>query len=173
MNRAYIALGTNIEPREQHLKHALALLGENRRIVIQKESAIYQTVPVGYTEQADFLNMVIEIDTSLVSIDLLDVCQEIESHLGRKRTIRFGPRTIDLDIIVYNQESRESDRLIIPHPRMHERAFVLVPLTEIAPDLIIPKIGKRPMDLIKQLSVEDIRDVKLYTGSANEFMEEE
>ena len=165
MNRVYVALGTNIEPREQYLQDALELLTKDKRINILKKSSIYQTVPVGYTDQPDFLNMVIEIDTSLIAIDLLDVCQEIEQNLGRKRTIRFGPRTIDLDILVYNQESRQSERLIIPHPRMHERAFVLVPLREIAPKLDVPKIKKQVVDLIDELPEEAIKDVKLYDRS--------
>jgi|SRR5699024_4796371 len=162
MNQAYIALGTNIEPREEYLNQAIELLEQDQRINIIKKSSIYQTVPVGYTDQPDFLNMVIEIETPLIAIDLLDACQEIEQHLGRERTIRFGPRTIDLDILLYNQENRQSERLIIPHPRMHERAFVLVPLEEISPKLYIPKIGKHVMDLINELSAEAIKDVRLY-----------
>src|SRR5690625_662184 len=165
MNRVYVALGTNIEPREQYLQDALELLTKDKRVNILKKSSIYQTVPVGYTDQPDFLNMVIEIDTSLIAIDLLDVCQEIEENLGRKRTIRYGPRTIDLDILVYNQEDRQSERLIIPHPRMHERAFVLVPLREIAPKLDVPKIKKQVVDLIDELPEEAIKDVKLYDRS--------
>lgn len=164
MNRAYIGLGTNIEPRIDYLNKALRLLKKDKRINVLKASSIYQTAPVGYTDQPDFLNMVIEIDTSLIAIDLLDVCQDIEQHLGRKRTIRFGPRTIDLDILVYNQENRQSERLIIPHPRMYERAFVLVPLKEIAPNLHIPKIEKRVIDLIEELTVDATRDVKLYNS---------
>jgi|SRR5690625_4010205 len=167
MNRAYVALGTNIEPREQYLHDALELLTKDERINILKKSSVYQTVPVGYTDQPDFLNMVIEVNTSLKAINLLDVCQEIEQNLGRKRTIRFGPRTIDLDILVYNQENRQSERLIIPHPRMHERAFVLVPLREIAPNLDIPKIKKQVGDLLDELSEEAINDVKLYGESTS------
>lgn len=163
MNQAYIALGTNIEPREEYLNQALALLAEDKKIEILNQSSIYQTVPVGYTDQPDFLNMVIQIKTSYKAIDLLNACQEIEQSLGRKRTIRFGPRTIDLDILLYNQENRQSERLIIPHPRMHERAFVLTPLREISPDLYIPKVGKHVVDLINELSVEAIKDVKLYS----------
>jgi 2-amino-4-hydroxy-6-hydroxymethyldihydropteridine diphosphokinase len=162
MKRVFIALGTNIEPREQHLTDAIERLTNNEYISMQKKSSIYQTAPVGYADQADFLNMVIEIGTSLTALDLLDLCQGIERCLGRKRNIRFGPRTIDLDILVYNQENRQTERLIIPHPRMHERAFVLIPLEEIAPELVIPKIDKRVADLINELSEEAIKDVNLY-----------
>src|SRR5699024_4742896 len=102
---------------------------------IVKESSIYETPPVGYTNQGHFLNMFIAVKTSLSAIKLLDVCQCIEQQLGRKREIRFGPRTIDLDILIYNEENIKTDRLIVPHPRMHERAFVLIPLVEIAQHL--------------------------------------
>lgn len=160
MNQVFVALGTNIEPTEEHLNDALKLLEEHRGIVIQSKSSIYVTAPVGYIDQEDFLNMVIAIETSLSAIELLNFCQEIERSLGRRKTIRFGPRTIDLDILVYNQEDRKTERLIIPHPRMHERAFVLIPLEEIAAGLIIPTLEKSVGDLIEGLSSESIKDVR-------------
>lgn len=163
MNKAFLALGTNIEPRMNYLNHALAELGESKYIFIQRKSRIYETAPVGYTDQADFLNMVVEIDTTLSSIELLDACQQIEKKLGRKRDIRFGPRTIDLDILLYNHENSKTERLIIPHPRMQERAFVLIPLNDIAPNLIIPSIEKRVADLINELQDSDKKDVKIWT----------
>lgn len=163
MKTAYLALGTNIEPREEHLTSALEILQEDNRIFISQHSSIYETAPVGYTDQADFLNMVIEVETSLSPIDLLDFCQNIERQLGRKKVIRFGPRTIDLDILVYNQENRKTDVLTIPHPRMHERAFVLIPLHEIAPDLLLYKGAKAVSDYIKELSESDIKDVTRWT----------
>ncbi|MEC5426053.1 2-amino-4-hydroxy-6-hydroxymethyldihydropteridine diphosphokinase [Virgibacillus sp. C22-A2] len=161
MNIAYVALGTNIEPRDQHIANALELVSGHEHIRISKKSSIYQTAPVGYTDQADFLNMVIEIETSLSSLDLLGFCQKIERELGRKREIRFGPRTIDLDILVYNQENSETERLTIPHPRMHERAFVLIPLNELAPNLIISANGNRKSvaDYIDRLSEREKKDV--------------
>jgi 2-amino-4-hydroxy-6-hydroxymethyldihydropteridine diphosphokinase len=165
MNKAYIALGTNIEPRYEYIMRALQSLANTMEIKVVKQSSIYQTAPVGYTDQADFLNMVIEVDTSLSSIELLDCCQEIEQSLGRKRVIRFGPRTIDLDILLYNQENSKMDRLIIPHPRVHERAFVLIPLNEIAPDLIIPPWDKSVADYIDTLPPTDKKDVKEWTPS--------
>lgn len=160
MNQVFVALGTNIEPTEEHLNDALKLLEEHRGIVIQSKSSIYVTAPVGYIDQEDFLNMVIAIETSLSAIELLNFCQEIERSLGRRKTICFGPRTIDLDILVYNQEDRKTERLIIPHPRMHERAFVLIPLEEIAAGLIIPTLEKSVGDLIEGLSSESIKDVR-------------
>jgi len=160
MNTSYTALGTNIEPRKEYLFRALELIEQNPSISIQKQSSIYETTPVGYTDQADFLNMVIELETSLSSLELLDNLQEIENELGRKREIRFGPRTIDLDILLYNQENRKIERLIIPHPRMHERAFVLVPLHEIAPNLHIESFGKTVSDLLKELEDDELHGVR-------------
>ncbi|MBY7141652.1 2-amino-4-hydroxy-6-hydroxymethyldihydropteridine diphosphokinase [Virgibacillus sp. NKC19-3] len=159
MNSAFIALGSNIEPRGEYLRKALHLLSEEGSIIIREKSSIYETAPVGYTDQSDFLNMVIEVDTSLSSYDLLEFCQKVEQKLGRDRKIRFGPRTIDLDILIYNQENSEIESLIIPHPRMHERAFVLIPLDEIAPDLIIPTLGMRARDFLNKLPESDLSDV--------------
>ncbi|AIF42016.1 2-amino-4-hydroxy-6-hydroxymethyldihydropteridine diphosphokinase [Virgibacillus sp. SK37] len=164
MNKVYIALGTNIEPREVHLSKAIELLSNHSSITVHKKSSIYETAPVGYTDQGDFLNMVLEAYTTLSPIELLDFCQGIEQELGRKREIRFGPRTIDLDILLYNQENRKMERLIIPHPRLHERAFVLVPLKEIAPNVKIPKQDKVVTDLIDQLPRQDMKDVVKWTG---------
>ncbi|MTW86541.1 2-amino-4-hydroxy-6-hydroxymethyldihydropteridine diphosphokinase [Virgibacillus dakarensis] len=170
MRHIYIALGSNIEPRKQYLLEAISLLDAHEAIMITQKSAIYQTAPVGYTEQADFLNMVVELNTSLSPMELLDVCQSIERKLGRKREIRFGPRTIDLDILLYHDENKKTDRLIIPHPRMHERAFVLIPLAEIAPDLFIPGWDKSVVAMVRDLSVKDKKDVTRWT--VNDLEEE-
>ncbi|HLR66638.1 2-amino-4-hydroxy-6-hydroxymethyldihydropteridine diphosphokinase [Virgibacillus alimentarius] len=163
MKKAFIALGTNIGPRFTYLNHAISALSEVEGIIILKKSSIYETAPVGYLDQRYFLNMVIQIETSLEAIELLNTCQTIEQQLGRKRTIRFGPRTIDLDILVYNQENIKTERLSVPHPRMHERAFVLVPLEEIAPSLNIPTYNKTAGDLIKDLSESAEKDVTTWT----------
>lgn len=159
MNTAYIGLGTNIEPRKKYLDEALEQM-KKASITICKQSSVYETAPVGYADQADFLNMVIEAKTSLSSFSLLDRLQEIERMLGRKREIRFGPRTIDLDILLYNQENSEIERLILPHPRMAERAFVLIPLKEIAPDLHIQAFGKTVRGLVEELNKEDLEGVR-------------
>lgn len=156
---SYIALGTNIEPRDKYLKKARIKLSQTDGVTITKESTIYETEPVGYTDQNDFLNMVIEVDTILSPIELLDVCQSIEQTLGRKRTIKNGPRTIDLDILVYNQEYRETERLALPHPRMHERAFVLVPFHEIAPEFMIVGQNARVKDLLMNLPIDEKKGV--------------
>lgn len=117
------------------LKQAVRLLTEHPQITVEKISSLYETEPVGYTEQDSFLNMVVYVKTGLSAFSLLDACQEVEERLERRRTIRWGPRTIDLDILLYNQDNMETERLIIPHPRMHERAFVLTPLLELNPEL--------------------------------------
>lgn len=165
MNTVYLALGTNIEPRLTHLQKALHELDNKEHITVKRQSSIYETAPVGYTDQADFLNMVIQIETKYTPIDLLDVCQRIEKGLGRKREIRFGPRTIDLDILMYNHENRKTDRLILPHPRMYERAFVLIPLYELNPHLPIGENGMRVSDYFNDLTKQDVKDVREWTPS--------
>ncbi|GGA71071.1 2-amino-4-hydroxy-6-hydroxymethyldihydropteridine diphosphokinase [Ornithinibacillus halotolerans] len=168
MNKAYIALGTNIEPRIKYLKDAISILEESQMIQIQSKSSIYETPPVGYTDQADFLNMVIELKTSLTSNQLLTLCQQIEGELGRKRVIRNGPRTIDLDILVYNQESKKTDELILPHPRMHQRGFVLIPLNEIAPDLAVPTLKSSVSELLQALPEKEKRDITQWIQTDSE-----
>lgn len=160
MNVAFIALGTNIEPRVDYFKKALMILRKNEKIRIKQESSIYETAPVGYTDQADFLNMVIEVETELSPMDLLDICQEIELALGRERMIRFGPRTIDLDILLYNQENIEAERLSIPHVRMHERAFVLIPLAEIAQSYKVANWDKQVSELLSELPDQEKQGVR-------------
>lgn len=160
MNKAYIALGTNIEPRDFYLSEALNLLEAHEAIAIQKRSSIYETDPVGYLDQGDFLNMVVEIQTLLEPFALLEAIQEIEDKLGRTREIRFGPRTIDLDILLYNEEALADSRLTIPHPAMHERAFVLVPLAEIASELVLPNNGKSVKGLLEELPEKELKNVR-------------
>src|SRR5690625_358720 len=159
MNTAYIGLGSNIEPRKQYLDDAIDKLSKIDNINIGKISSIYETAPVGYTDQDYFLNMVIEIKTTLSNVDLLEVCQQIERQLGREKTFKNGPRTIDLDILFYNREYRHLETLILPHPRLQERAFVLVPLCEIAPDLVMPNSGKLVEDLLNELPRKDVNEV--------------
>lgn len=127
----YISLGTNVGNRENYLKEAIEELGHHPSIEVQIVSSIYETDPVGYLDQPNFLNLVVKIFTNLTPQELLEVTQTIENKLGRKREIRWGPRTMDLDILLYNQENVETDQLRIPHPRMFERSFVLIPLKEI------------------------------------------
>ncbi|MEJ9279778.1 2-amino-4-hydroxy-6-hydroxymethyldihydropteridine diphosphokinase [Ureibacillus thermosphaericus] len=132
VNDVYLSLGTNLGDRENNLKSAIDLLQSKEGIWIKKISPIYETAPVGYVDQPSFLNIAIYAQTILSPIELLQTCQLIENDLGRVRNIRWGPRIIDLDILLFNNDNIESENLIIPHPRMFERAFVLVPLLDIA-----------------------------------------
>ncbi|MFG6121034.1 2-amino-4-hydroxy-6-hydroxymethyldihydropteridine diphosphokinase [Thalassobacillus sp. B23F22_16] len=158
-NQVYIALGSNIEPRKEYLDEAITELGSHHAIQLTSSSSIYETMPVGYTEQSDFLNMVVEIETTLRPLELLDICQSIEAQLGRKREVKWGPRTIDLDILLYNQENIVSERLIVPHPAMHERAFVMVPLGEINPDGILPNLNRTVEDILNKIPKNETKGV--------------
>lgn len=149
---AYIALGSNIEPREGYLNNAIQALSEHQDIEVVNQSAVYETVPKGYTDQADFLNMVVVVQTDLDAHELLDVCQAIELDLKRVRKFKDGPRTIDLDILLFGAETIETDRLTVPHPRLHERAFVLFPLAEVAPGVVVPHLANGPN------TVQELRD---------------
>ncbi|TRZ36408.1 2-amino-4-hydroxy-6-hydroxymethyldihydropteridine diphosphokinase [Niallia circulans] len=137
-NTAFLSLGSNIGERLENLREAVLMLEQNNSIEVVSVSSIYETDPVGYEEQEMFLNIAVQVRTLLSPFDLLGACQDIEQKLGRKRIIRWGPRTIDLDILLFNHENIESEKLIIPHPRMEERAFVLIPLIEIAPFVKVP-----------------------------------
>jgi 2-amino-4-hydroxy-6-hydroxymethyldihydropteridine diphosphokinase len=150
-NYAYIALGSNIGDRLYYLREAVKMLDRHEQISVAAASSIYETEPVGYVNQDKFLNMVIQIYTTLSPFALLDVTQNIEQKLGRKRGIRWGPRTLDLDILLYNHENIETEQLIIPHPRMTERAFVMIPLLELNHDIHIPNIAQRLACLIDRL----------------------
>ncbi|MEI1419801.1 MULTISPECIES: 2-amino-4-hydroxy-6-hydroxymethyldihydropteridine diphosphokinase [Bacillus] len=134
-NIAYIALGSNIGDKEAYLRQAVALLHQHDAVTVTKVSSIYETDPVGYEDQDEFLNMAVEIKTSLNPFELLELTQHIENELGRTREVRWGPRTADLDILLFNRENIETEQLIVPHPRMYERLFVLVPLAEICPQV--------------------------------------
>jgi 2-amino-4-hydroxy-6-hydroxymethyldihydropteridine diphosphokinase len=128
---AYIGLGSNIEDREHYLQEAVRELQEHPEVRVTGQSSMYETDPVGFTEQDPFLNMVIEVRTSLQASSLFERMQAAELGLGRKREIRWGPRTIDLDLLLFDEWTQSDPELMLPHPRMLERAFVLVPLYEV------------------------------------------
>ncbi|MFS0865643.1 2-amino-4-hydroxy-6-hydroxymethyldihydropteridine diphosphokinase [Fredinandcohnia sp. 179-A 10B2 NHS] len=165
-NHAFIALGTNIEDRRYYLKSALAALHAHKNIEIEEFSSIYETDPVGYEEQDMFLNMVIKVNTRLAPVELLEVLQNIELAFGRERKIRWGPRTLDLDILLYNHENIETERLIIPHPRMTQRAFVLLPLYEIDQNIQIPSNKKPISTLVDEL--QDREGVRVWKRRSGE-----
>ena len=138
--RAVVALGSNIgEPRE-NLNLAIALLREATEVVAV--SSYYQTKPVGYLDQPDFLNAVCLIESELPAMDLLKMLHGIEKAMGRERSIQWGPRTIDLDLIQYGALLSNAEELKLPHPRAHERKFVLEPWLEIEPDAVLLTHGK-------------------------------
>ncbi|MFH0819017.1 MAG: 2-amino-4-hydroxy-6-hydroxymethyldihydropteridine diphosphokinase [Patescibacteria group bacterium] len=148
VNNAYIALGTNLGDRTKNLLLALSQIEEFS--VVKKKSSIYETVPVGYLKQNDFLNMVVELETVLSPVELFGKLQSIEKNMGRVKTILNGPRIIDLDILFYNNQIINNDQLIIPHPRLAQRKFVLEPLAEIASDFIHPSLNCSILNLLKQ-----------------------
>lgn len=137
MNTAYLALGSNLGERRDHLAGALTQLQATGVVEITRLSSVYETAPVGIRDQPDFFNLVTEVRTTLSPEALLERCLQVEANLGRVRRERWGPRTIDLDVLWFNGISLSSSSLTLPHPRMIERAFVLAPLAEIAPHLEI------------------------------------
>lgn len=141
MNTAYLSLGSNLGDRYEMLQDAIRLLQQQTGLEVSRLSSIYETDPVGYTEQATFLNLVVEIKSELCAEEILFICLETEQTLGRIREFRWGPRCIDLDILLFNDENIELEKLTVPHPRMHERGFVLFPLLELVPDGVHPLTG--------------------------------
>ncbi len=148
----FIALGSNLGDRELNLLRAVAEIGKLPGSKVSALSNFYDTQPVGQVVQGNFLNAVLRLGTRLTPQKLLSELQRIETVLfKRKRTVEWGPRVIDLDIIFYGNRILTDNALVIPHPRLHERAFVLVPLAEIAPGFIHPELGKSVDEILKGL----------------------
>ncbi|AJC96942.1 2-amino-4-hydroxy-6-hydroxymethyldihydropteridine diphosphokinase [Staphylococcus hyicus] len=145
----YLGLGSNIGDREQQLQSAVERLDQVTGIHVQHMSSMYETKPVGYVEQPDFLNVCLHIKTTLSPEALLHQCLRIEKELHRVREVRWGPRTIDIDVLLYGDEIIESEQLIVPHPRMTARAFVMIPLNEIAAHVIEPRSKKTIQSLVQ------------------------
>lgn len=153
-SEVYLSLGTNQGNRLCNLSLAIAALPP--AVVPLKCSSVYETPPWGYVQQPSFLNQVLSARTSLAPLDLLDHLKQIEQQIGRKPTFRYGPRLIDLDILFYEDIIFDTTELTIPHPHLHNRAFVLVPLVELAPDLRHPIFGKSISELLAAVDSQGI-----------------
>ena len=153
---AVIALGSNLAEPARQVRAALSALEAHPQIQIEKTSSLYVTAPVGYDNQPDFVNAVCSVRTSLDGVSLLAVLNRIEADFGRERTFRNAPRTLDLDIIDFDGISSNDPHLTLPHPRAHERSFVMKPLAEILPDFVLGRHG-RAADLAAALGDEGIR----------------
>lgn len=160
---AWIALGSNLGERIDYLRGGVAELRQGG-VLVTRTSSVYETAPVGGPEQPHYLNAVIEIVWRDAPLDLLTLCQQIETAADRVRDVHWGPRTLDLDIIAVDGVVIDSDHLVLPHPRAHERAFVLVPLAEIAPQAALPPHGTA-IELLTALSPDERRTVRLTTLS--------
>jgi 2-amino-4-hydroxy-6-hydroxymethyldihydropteridine diphosphokinase len=154
----YIALGSNLGSRQDNLRKALQELPTT--IQLLAASPIYSTPPWGYTGQPEFLNQVARLETDLGPLELLRALKDLEIRLGRQPTFRYGPRLIDLDILFYDDQVVDSPALTIPHPRLAERAFVLVPLVDLAPTLRHPVLRLTTSELLARL---DRSGIRLYT----------
>ena len=145
MRTAFLGLGSNLGDRATQLAGAAGGLAADPAIAIVRASAIYETRPVGREDQPDFLNQVLQIATTHEPRALLDACLALELRLGRERRERWGPRVIDIDVLLYAGLIWNDDNLVLPHPRMHERGFVLTPLAELAPDLLVDGVTVREL----------------------------
>jgi 2-amino-4-hydroxy-6-hydroxymethyldihydropteridine diphosphokinase len=154
-NIAFLALGTNLGDRPGNLLVAIAALPP--AVTVLEKSFVYETLPWGVTDQPSFLNMVIKGETHQKPQELLKNLKQIETHLGRIPSIRYGPRKIDIDILFYDNLIFDSPELTLPHPHMHERAFVLVPLADLTPEQIHPVFGRTIRQLLAELDATGVK----------------
>jgi 2-amino-4-hydroxy-6-hydroxymethyldihydropteridine diphosphokinase len=145
---AFIGLGSNLEDPHSQLRRAFAALGELPGTCLIAQSSMYRSAPMGFRDQPDFVNAVAKVATELSPQALLQALLQIEQLHGRERTFRNSPRTLDLDILLYDNMRLHENGLTIPHPQMHRRAFVLLPLLEIAPDASIPAVGEASIAML-------------------------
>ena len=154
---AYLGIGSNMGDKFNYLKECIEKIDALNDIEVTKKSSFYETLPIGYENQDKFINAVLEIKTSLEPMQLLYALQNIENRLHRKRQIRWGPRTIDIDILIYGDDIISTDELTIPHPRMTERQFVLLPLKEINNQIFINEVSI--VDHITKLKEQGVKRI--------------
>ncbi|HHD11421.1 MAG TPA: 2-amino-4-hydroxy-6-hydroxymethyldihydropteridine diphosphokinase [Deltaproteobacteria bacterium] len=160
--RVLISIGSNLTRRIRRCKDAIEKLGEEEGIEVVRCSSFYETSPWGRKGQPDFINAAAQLETELAPFELLGVLKNIEVELGREEGERWGPRVIDLDIILWEDKIIDNRELKIPHPQMHRRKFVLIPLCEIAPEWVHPVMGKTVKELLKEC--DDTEEVRKVSG---------
>ena len=156
MTQAYLGLGSNIGDRQAYLAAAIKAIAHLPKTSLLKQASYYETKAWGLEDQADFLNSVCLIETTLTAVELLRACLAIEQELGRERLVHWGPRVIDIDVLLYGDEMISTKELTLPHPYIEERAFVLVPLLELTPDLISPKSKQSYQKALDQLDTQTV-----------------
>ncbi|UCD57590.1 MAG: 2-amino-4-hydroxy-6-hydroxymethyldihydropteridine diphosphokinase [Candidatus Hydrogenedentota bacterium] len=159
---AYLGLGSNLGDREANINRALAELVRSGRTRVIRVSSIYETKPVGIEKQPDFLNAAAEIETEMAPKELLANIREVERRTGREKRFKWGPRIIDIDILLYGNECLTEENLEIPHPEMHRRAFVLTPLAEIAPLVQHPRLGLTARQMSADLGNKGVRKYRCH-----------
>ena len=159
MARAFVGLGANLGDPVAQVTRAIAALAALDRTRVVRASSLYRSAPIGHADQPDFVNAVALLDTELAPRALLDALIGIERTAGRERTFANAPRLLDLDVLLYEDRVVDAPGLVVPHPRMHERAFVLVPLVEIAPDAVVPGRG-RAAELLRAVRDQEVRIVE-------------
>jgi len=155
IHTTYIALGTNLGERLENLRAAIKAMAPD--VTVLAKSHVYETPPWGVEDQPAFLNMVVKAETGMEPDELLTYLKQLESGLGREKSVRWGPRLIDLDILFYDDLVIDTPPLVIPHPRLHERAFVLVPLADVAAEAVHPVLGEFIWELLLKADVSGIR----------------
>jgi len=156
----FLGLGSNVDDREKHLTQAFDRIEKVKQSSVIRVSSIYESEPWGRKNQASFLNQVIEIETHLKPDTFFSICQAIEKSMGRTSSLRWGPRIIDIDLLLYHHHIIDIKGLEVPHPRLTQRRFVLEPLVEIAPDVIVPGFGENVTEILRKC--EDSGEVVVF-----------